>query len=55
VEFPIEFEEIPVNSIRVNDKDVEHAKSGDPAGVLWPAGRPKLKEGMRVYRIPAAV
>ena len=41
VEFPIEFEEIPMDSIRVDDIDVEHAKSGDPVGVLWPAGRPK--------------
>lgn len=55
VEFAIEFEEVPVDSIRVNDKDVQRVKSGDPAGILWPAGRPKLKEGMRVFRIPEGV
>ncbi|GHU17842.1 hypothetical protein FACS189475_02310 [Betaproteobacteria bacterium] len=34
VEFPIEFQEINVNSIRVNNDGVEHVKVGDPAGFL---------------------
>ena len=51
VEFPIEFEEIQVDSIRVNDQSVEVASVGDPAGLLWPVSAPKLKEGMRVFRV----
>jgi len=51
IEFPIEFEEVPVESIRVKDQSVEIASVGDPAGLLWPAGAPKLREGMRAFRI----
>lgn len=51
IEFPIEFEELQVDSIRVNDKSVKVASAGDPAGLLWPASAPKLKEGMRVFRV----
>jgi hypothetical protein len=51
LEFPIEFEEVTVDSIQVNDRKVEVAAIGDPAGLLWPAGKPKLREGMRVFRI----
>jgi hypothetical protein len=53
VEFPIEFEEVAVDSIQVNDRSVELAKIDDPAGLVWPAGKPKLREGMRVFRIKA--
>jgi len=52
VEFAIEFEEVAVDSIQVKDQKVELAKVGDPAGVLWPAGKPKLHEGQRVFCIP---
>jgi hypothetical protein len=51
IEFPIEFEEIQVDSIRVNGESVQIASVGDPAGLLWLAGAPKLREGMRVFRI----
>lgn len=51
IELPIEFEEIQVDSIRVNDESVQIASVGDPAGLLWPTGAPKLREGMRVFRI----
>ena len=51
VEFPIEFEEVEFDSIQVNDKAVQSAAIGDPVGLLWPAGRPKLREGMRVFRV----
>jgi len=51
IEFPIEFEEILIDSIRVIDQSVEIASLGDPAGLLWPAGAPKLRKGMRVFRI----
>jgi hypothetical protein len=51
VEFPIEFEEIYVDSIHVDDSPVERAVIGDPAGIRWPTGNPKLREGMKVFRI----
>jgi len=54
VELPIEFEEVAVESIRVKNQNVEHAKVGDPTGILWPTGKPKLREGMRVFRIAPA-
>lgn len=53
VEFPIEFEEVAVASLKVEDRRVDCAVVGDPTGLLWPAGMPKLREGMRVFRIPA--
>ena len=49
--FPIEFEEVNVESIQVNGQGVEQASVNDPAGLLWPAGMPKLRESMRVFRI----
>lgn len=51
IEFPIEFEEMQVNSIFVNEKKVEIATKGDPTGLVWQSGRPRLREGMRVFRI----
>jgi hypothetical protein len=51
VEFPIEFEEVAVESIQVKDQKVEKAKVGEPAGILWPVGNLKLREGMRVFHI----
>jgi hypothetical protein len=51
IEFPIEFEEIQVDSIRANDQNVDVAKAGDPTGLLWAASAPKLKEGMRVFLV----
>jgi hypothetical protein len=51
IEFPIEFEEIQVDSICVNNQSVEVASTGAPAGLLWPVSAPKLKEGMRVFRV----
>ncbi len=54
IEFPVEFEEVQVDSIRVNDQSVELASLGDPAGLLWPLNGPKLREGMRVFRIVSA-
>src|SRR5690606_3057276 len=55
VEFPVLFEEIEVSSIRINNADVRHAKVGDPAGVLWDVAKPKLREGMNVFRIPGVI
>jgi hypothetical protein len=54
IEFPIEFEEVEIGSIQVDDRKVERATVGDRTGLLWPAGMPKLREGIRVFRIPTA-
>ena len=54
VEFPVEFEEVAVNSIRVDDVNVASAKAGDRTGILWPTQMPKVKEGMKVFCISAA-
>ncbi len=51
VEFPIEFFEASVDSIQVNEQAVEAATVGDPAGLRWSAGYPKIREGMRVFRV----
>jgi hypothetical protein len=51
IEFPIEFEETQVGSLWVKNQSVDIASLGDPVGLLWPAGAPKLREGMRVFRI----
>jgi hypothetical protein len=51
VEFPIDFEEAPVDSIHVKDLSVERAKMGEPAGLRWPTGKPKVREGLRVFRV----
>src|SRR5258708_32391772 len=53
VQFPIEFEEVPVSSLNVNNMSVQVSKPGDQTGLLWPPGLPKLREGMRVFRISA--
>jgi hypothetical protein len=52
IEFPIEFEEINVGSIQIKERSVNKANVDDPAGILWPSGKPKLREGLRVFRIP---
>jgi hypothetical protein len=51
VEFPILFFEEPVKSIHVNDKSVDTANVGDPAGIPWSQGNSKLREGMRIFRV----
>jgi hypothetical protein len=51
VEFPIEFEEIKVDSIRVNQVSVAKATVGEPAGFLWSKGQQKLRQGLRVYKV----
>jgi hypothetical protein len=51
LEFPVEFEETVIGSIQVRDKDVNSAAVSDPAGFLWPGDRPKVREGIRVFRV----
>jgi hypothetical protein len=54
VEFQIDFVEASVDSIYVNDLPVERAKMDDPAGLRWPSGNPKVREGFRVFRVRMA-
>jgi CBS domain-containing protein len=51
IEFPIEFEETKIDSIMVDNIGVEIAKVGDQTGLLWSVDAPKLREGMRVFRV----
>jgi hypothetical protein len=51
IQFLTEFEESPVDSIYVNDNPVDKANVHDPAGLPWPAGKPRLHKGQRVFRI----
>lgn len=51
IEFPIEFEETKIDSIMVDNVDVKIANVGDQTGLLWSADAPKLREGMRVFRV----
>ena len=52
IEGDIFFEEIPVDSIEVDRKQVSHVKVGDKAGFVWPDSAMKLREKMTVYAIP---
>ena len=51
VQFPIEFEEITIESLRINNVSVEKANSGDPVGTTWPPEKPLLKEGLHVFKV----
>ena len=50
IQFPIEFEEFTIESMRVNDKPVDKADSGDPVGIQWTSDK-VLKEGLFVFKI----
>ena len=51
IEFAVIFEEIDADGFVVGDKAVASVTSGDRTGMSWTKERPKLKEGMRVFRI----
>ncbi|RQS26946.1 hypothetical protein DIE03_21630 [Burkholderia sp. Bp8992] len=51
IEGPIYFEELPVQSIRVNDVAVQSATVADQAGFPLPESGAKIREGMRVFVI----
>lgn len=55
VEGDIYFEEVNVDSIMVNETSVESAVSGDRAGFIWKSDRLKIREGMRVFGVPASI
>ena len=51
LEFPVEFEEIKIEAMMVDDRNVHVADIGDPLGLLWPTGLAKVRVGMRVFRV----
>lgn len=51
VEFSIEFEEVLLESMQINKLNAQLAKKGDPVGLLWPTEKPKIREGLRVFRV----
>jgi hypothetical protein len=53
VECGLFFEEIAVTSIQVNNAVRERANVGDQTGLVWPKAKPKLKEGLRVFKVRA--
>ena len=54
IEFPVDFDEQPVTSLRLNDADVQSAIDGQEIGTLRDEALPKVKEGFPVYRIRSA-
>jgi hypothetical protein len=51
VEFPVDFDEQPVTSLRLNNASVEVAMAKCEVGVQRQESLPKVKSGMPVYRI----
>lgn len=51
VEFPVDFGEQPVKSLRLNDANVEVAAAKCEVGIQRQESLPKVKSGMPVYRI----
>ncbi|MFZ2654096.1 MAG: hypothetical protein WAX69_04215 [Victivallales bacterium] len=51
IEFPVDFDEQVVSSLRVNDLDVKTSSAGQEVGIQRDETLPKLKEGFLVYRI----
>ena len=51
IQFPIEFEEITIKSLKIDNASVNKANLGDPVGILWPSEKPSLKEGFHVFKV----
>jgi len=51
IEFSVLFEEADVTGLMVNNIKVQVAKVGDKTGMPWPATKPKLREGLRVFHV----
>lgn len=51
VEFSVEFIETIVESIQVDGIVKDLAEKGAQTGLLWPTDYPKLKEGLRVFKV----
>jgi len=52
VEFPVDFEEQVVSSLRLNDADAEIVAVGNEAGIARsPSSNAKIRKGLSVYRV----
>ena len=51
LEFPVDIDEQKVDTLQINDSDVESATIGMEVGVRRDASSNRVKEGFRVYRI----
>ena len=51
VELDNEFEEQPVESLKIKDQSVDKASAGDQVGVLTEIAREHLRNGMRVFKV----
>jgi len=54
IEFPVDFDEQPVASLRLKDADVKNAIVGNEIGIFRNEASPKVKIGFSVYRIKSA-
>jgi hypothetical protein len=54
VEFPVDFYEQPVKSLRLNDASIEAVAVKCEVGIQRQESLPKLKSGMPVYRIKSS-
>jgi len=54
IEFPVDYDEQPIASLRLNDMDVRSAIAGQEVGILRDDVSPKVKEGRPVCRIKPA-
>ena len=51
VEFDVLFEESDVEGLMVKNNEVQRAQTGDQTGILWHFSKPKLRTGLRVFRV----
>lgn len=51
IEFPVDFEEQEIESIRLNDAEVTKVESGVEIGLKWNSSLTEVKAGLAVYRV----
>ena len=54
IECPVDFDEQPIASLRLNDVDVRTGIAGQEVGILRDEASPTVKGGCPVYRIKPA-
>jgi hypothetical protein len=54
IAFPVDFDELTITSLHLNDTDVQSAAVGNEVGILRNEASPKVKVGSQVYRIKSA-
>ncbi len=51
IEFSVLYEEVDVTELMVNNIKVKDANVGDKTGIPWPTTKPRLREGLRVFKV----